>query len=266
MNTNKNDGNKITDWTIGECCTKATGVVLSHFRGTAAEVQILLLKMVKQLKSNDPKEYVHGTETVKELTYCHGEYTAAAVFWSYEVDITAKETCYIEEITDKYVAGNFEATDEKMQTLKKGLKSNPEALKDFLGVKILSLSLDEIDDHLEETISQMPEEELEKFYNKYAFSTEGDISHILTVSTGHITKETEAILTMAAHEEKDLGFPITVYEKGKYGFYLYVPDEIDNAVPVELKDLLHITKSMGCSILCLDRDGTVLPKMKYYNW
>ena len=78
MNTNK-----ITDWTIGECCTKATGVVLSHFRGTAAEVQILLLKMVKQLKNIDSGEYVHGTETLKELTSEHEEYTAAAVFWSY---------------------------------------------------------------------------------------------------------------------------------------------------------------------------------------
>ena len=56
MNTNK-----ITNWTIGECCTKATGVVLSHFRGTATEVQILLLKMVKQLKNIDSGEYVHGT-------------------------------------------------------------------------------------------------------------------------------------------------------------------------------------------------------------
>ena len=117
MNTNK-----ITDWTIGECCTKTTGVVLSHFCGTTEEVQILLLKMVRQLKSNDPKEYVHGTETVKELTYCHGEYMAAAVFWSYEVDITAKETCYIKEITDRYVSGNFEPTDEKMQALKKRIK------------------------------------------------------------------------------------------------------------------------------------------------
>lgn len=43
MNTNK-----ITNWTIGECCTKATGVVLSHFRGTATEVQIMLLKMVRR--------------------------------------------------------------------------------------------------------------------------------------------------------------------------------------------------------------------------
>lgn len=172
MNTNK-----ITDWTIGECCTKTTGVVLSHFCGTTEEVQILLLKMVRQLKSNDPKEYVHGTETVKELTYCHGEYMAAAVFWSYEVDITAKETCYIKEITDRYVSGNFEPTDEKVQALKKGLKANPEALEDFLGVKISSLSLDEIDDRMEETISQMPEEELEKFYNKYIFSIEKAIKN-----------------------------------------------------------------------------------------
>lgn len=72
MNTNY----KTTDWTIGECCTKATGVVLSHFRGTAAEVQILLLKMVKQLKNIDSGEYVHGTETLKELTSEHEEYTA----------------------------------------------------------------------------------------------------------------------------------------------------------------------------------------------
>lgn len=115
MNTNY----KITDWTIGECCTKATGVVLSHFRGTATEVQILLLKMVKQLKNIDSGEYVHGTETLKELTSEHEEYTAAAVFWSYEVKITAKETCHVKEITDKYVAGDFKATDEKMQELKK---------------------------------------------------------------------------------------------------------------------------------------------------
>lgn len=264
MNTNKNDGNKTTDWTIGECCTKATGVVLSHFRGTAAEVQILLLKMVRQLKSNDPKEYVHGTETVKELTYCHGEYMAAAVFWSYEVDITAKETCYIKEITDRYVSGNFEPTDEKMQALKKGLKATPEALEDFLGVKISSLSLDEIDDRMEETISQMPEEELEKFYNKYTFSIEGDISHMLTVSTGHISKETRNLLAKAAHSETY--FPVAVYEKGNCGFYLYVPDEMDDTLPVELKHLLQITKSLGCEILCLDSDGSVLPNMEHYNW
>ena len=60
----------------------------------------------------------------------------------------------------------------KCRLLKKGLKANPEALEDFLGVKISSLSLDEIDDRMEETISQMPEEELEKFYNKYIFSIE----------------------------------------------------------------------------------------------
>lgn len=109
MNTNK-----ITNWTIGECCTKATGVVLSHFRGTATEVQILLLKMIKQLKNIDSGEYVHGTETLKELTSEHEEYTAVAVFWSYEVKITAKETCHVKEITDKYIChGCSETGDTK---------------------------------------------------------------------------------------------------------------------------------------------------------
>ena len=236
MNTNK-----ITDWTIGECCTKATGVVLSHFRGSAAEVQILLLKMVKQLKNIDPGEYVHGTETLKELTSEHEEYTATAVFWAYEVKITAKETCHVKEITDKYVAGDFKATNDKMQALKKGLKSSPE-----------------------ETISQMPEEELKKFYDKYAFSVERNISHILTVSTGHISKKTRDFLTRVAHSKTY--FPIAVYEKGNCGFYLYVPDEIDDTVPVELKHLLQITKSLGCAILCLDNDGNILPNVEYFNW
>lgn len=260
MNTNY----KTTDWTIGECCTKATGVVLSHFRGTATEVQILLLKMVKQLKNIDSGEYVHGTETLKELTSEHEEYTAAAVFWSYEVKITAKETCHIKEITDKYVAGDFKATDEKMQELKKGLKSNHEALENFLGVKLSSLNPAEIEEQMEETISQMPEEELEKFYDKYAFSVERNISHILTVSTGHISKKTRDLLTRAAHGETY--FPVAVYEKGKCGFYLYVPDEMDDTLPVELKHLLQITKSLGCEILCLDSDGSVLPNMEHYNW
>ena len=259
MNTNK-----ITDWTIGECCTKATGVVLSHFRGSAAEVQILLLKMVKQLKNIDPGEYVHGTETLKELTSEHEEYTATAVFWAYEVKITAKETCHVKEITDKYVAGDFKATNDKMQALKKGLKSSPEALEDFLGVKLPSLNPDEIDEQLEETISQMPEEELKKFCDKYAFSVERNISHILTVSTGHISKKTRDLLTRVAHSKTY--FPIAVYEKGNCGFYLYVPDEIDDTVPVELKHLLQITKSLGCAILCLDNDGNILPNVEYFNW
>lgn len=73
----------------------------------------------KTIKNIDSGEYVHGTETLKELTSEHEEYTAAAVFWSYEVKITAKETCHIKEITDKYVAGDFKATDEKMQELKR---------------------------------------------------------------------------------------------------------------------------------------------------
>ena len=109
-----------------------------------------------------------------------------------------------------------------------------------------------------------PEEELEKFYDKYAFSVERNISHILTVSTGHISKKTRDLLTRAAHGETY--FPVAVYEKGKCGFYLYVPDEMDDTLPVELKHLLQITKSLGCEILCLDSDGSVLPNMEHYNW
>lgn len=110
----------------------------------------------------------------------------------------------------------------------------------------------------------MPEEELEKVYDKYAFSVERNISHILTVSTGHISKKTRDLLTRAAHGETY--FPVAVYEKGKCGFYLYVPDEMDDTLPVELKHLLQITKSLGCEILCLDSDGSVLPNMEHYNW
>lgn len=159
---------------------------------------------------------------------------------------------------------DFKATDEKMQELKKGLKSNHEALEKFLGVKLSSLNPAEIEEQMEETISQMPEEELEKFYDKYAFSVERNISHILTVSTGHISKKTRDLLTRAAHGETY--FPVAVYEKGKCGFYLYVPDEMDDTLPVELKHLLQITKSLGCEILCLDSDGSVLPNMEHYNW
>ena len=151
-----------------------------------------------------------------------------------------------------------------MQELKKGLKSNHEALENFLGVKLSFLNPAEIEEQMEETISQMPEEELEKFYDKYAFSVERNISHILTVSTGHIYKKTRDLLTRAAHGETY--FPVAVYEKGKCGFYLYVPDEMDDTLPVELKHLLQITKSLGCEILCLDSDGSVLPNMEHYNW
>lgn len=104
-----------------------------------------------------------------------------------------------------------------------------------------------------------------------------EISKILTISTAHISAETERRLRRTTSDGLfDFDMPVA-YEKGEYGYWIHVPEsfpflegsdeECDiPCIPEDLWNCMKLAKNEGCSWLCLDRDGDVLDELPEYNW
>ena len=89
-----------------------------------------------------------------------------------------------------------------------------------------------------------------------------EISKMITVSTGHISKETAELL------ENDNIYGLIVYQKDEYGWFIFLSEEDDYyvSIPDELLKLIKFAKDLGCSWLCLDRDGDVLEYLEVFDW
>lgn len=94
-----------------------------------------------------------------------------------------------------------------------------------------------------------------------------EINKMLTISTGHVTATTLGLL------EKDPvvnNFPeIGVYEKGDYGFILYLTgeellDRLDQ-LPADLAEVVEFSINAGCNVLCLDCDGEEVDELPWYD-
>lgn len=91
-----------------------------------------------------------------------------------------------------------------------------------------------------------------------------DIQKTLTISTAHITPETNAKLLV---EPETNELCLSVYRKEDYGYYITITDQIDyNLLPTELAKIIQFTKDVGCSILCLDCDGPIIPYLETFDW
>ena len=87
-----------------------------------------------------------------------------------------------------------------------------------------------------------------------------EISKMLTVSTGHISKETSELL------ENDK-LDIVVFDKGEWGWFIHIPDDYDDFdLPIELHKLMNFAKDLNCDWLCLDCDGDVLDYFEVFDW
>ncbi len=96
-----------------------------------------------------------------------------------------------------------------------------------------------------------------------------EITKTLTVSTGHVTKDTfKRLLNDGMLNE--IGLP--VYKKATdgdmFGLFVYIePNCLDyNKIPEDLAVLVKLAQDEGCGILCLDNDGPELENITTYEW
>ena len=96
-----------------------------------------------------------------------------------------------------------------------------------------------------------------------------EIEKMITMSTAHITIDTNNMLIRASNPSCTYG--LTVYLKDDYGFFVFVPDEEQfytegPNIPEDLKQCLMTAKKHDCRWLCLDADGSEVEGLVVYEW
>lgn len=96
-------------------------------------------------------------------------------------------------------------------------------------------------------------------------STKLDIAKILTLSTAHIKPETA---TMLDNEPNTDNLGLSVYDKARYGWFIYIDSVIDDVLdhlPEDLKACIAFAKEQECEWLCLDADGEEIEELNTYQ-
>ena len=86
-----------------------------------------------------------------------------------------------------------------------------------------------------------------------------EIHKMLTLSTGHITKETSNLLDIDEMET-------VVYRKDEYGWFVTCWDLDDDTLPDDLRACAEYAEKNECDWLCLDCDGPVVDGLPVYHW
>jgi hypothetical protein len=90
-----------------------------------------------------------------------------------------------------------------------------------------------------------------------------EIHKMLCAATNNVNEHTADMLTIN-HES----VPVT-YEKGNYGWFVYVPathDEMPEECPEELSAILKFAREQGCCWIMFDRDCDPLPGFPEFDW
>ncbi len=110
--------------------------------------------------------------------------------------------------------------------------------------------------------------------NEESNAEQPEICAMVTISTEHITKATASALHKIIHRhpaysKEAMAWP-TVYEKGEYGYFLYIPDDLydlENAMPTDLFACCCYAAAHDCTWLVLDRDGPIMANdLPAYEW
>lgn len=92
---------------------------------------------------------------------------------------------------------------------------------------------------------------------------EPDIEKVVTLSTIHIHPETVKMIKDGKFTE------LFVYKKEVFGWWIQLSDCQDyeaSQLPEDIKACIAYAKGLGCSWLCLDRDGQEMDCLKKYEW
>lgn len=93
-----------------------------------------------------------------------------------------------------------------------------------------------------------------------------EITKMMTLSTGHVKYNTAQMLD-AEPDANALG--LSVYPKTcdgeSVGWFIYLPETIQNGVPEDLTRAIRYAMCEGCGVLCLDADGPESPSLQSYQ-
>ena len=92
-----------------------------------------------------------------------------------------------------------------------------------------------------------------------------EISRMWTLSTAHITKETDRWLT---EQSKEPTVGLSVYEKTG-GHFVYVPNDLDYEemnLPEDIETIIAFAIGCEINLICLDSDGPIEKMFLTYKW
>jgi hypothetical protein len=86
-----------------------------------------------------------------------------------------------------------------------------------------------------------------------------EIAKMLILSTAHVTLETSQRLPDGIEG-------LIAYEKGEYGWLIYVNAPHVVPLPADLQGVRDLARNHGCEWVMLDRDGDVIDALPSYDW
>ena len=93
-----------------------------------------------------------------------------------------------------------------------------------------------------------------------------NITKMLTISTAHITRETEKKLRVESYSNN---MCLSVYDKEGYGYWIYI-DPYDKLmckknIPEDLLKCIELARQNDCQWLCLDWDAEEVSELPTYD-
>jgi len=89
------------------------------------------------------------------------------------------------------------------------------------------------------------------------------VCKILEVSTAHISEATANLVQCQLAS-------VISFEKGDYGWLVYVPSEpgreAEEGFPPDLRTCMEFARSLDCDWIMFDRDGVVIEALPDYDW
>lgn len=62
------------------------------------------------------------------------------------------------------------------------------------------------------------------------------------------------------------GDSVAAFEKGEYGWFVHVPDDMPEDIPHELEAIFNFAKNRGCEWVMFDRDICSIEALPSFKW
>jgi len=87
------------------------------------------------------------------------------------------------------------------------------------------------------------------------------ILKMLDLSTAHVSKETAQML-----DDDRLSDFVVPYQKGDFGWFIWVPPVEHEGVPADLRAVLAYARTQQCDWVMLDCDAETIDNLPSFDW